>query len=135
MVAVLATLSAIGLTMYGSSVHSTRVTKAIAEIKAIQMDIDNYRDMYNEYPLSLDDVGHGGRLDPWNNPYEFLNYDTVKGKAGMRKDKKLVPLYSDFDLFSTGPDGDWAAPLNVPVSKDDIIRGRDGEFVGIADDF
>ncbi len=134
-VAVIAILSTIGLTMYRSGVHSSRVAKAIAEIKVIQLDIDNYHELYDDYPLSLDDVGHGGRLDPWDNPYEFLNYDTAEKKKGMRKDKNLKPLNSDYDLFSTGPDGKWKESLSSKVSRDDIVRGRDGEFVGIADDF
>ncbi len=134
-VAVIAILAAIGLTMYRSGVQTSRVKKTIAEIKIIQLDIDNYHELYDEYPLSLDDVGHGDRLDAWDNPYEFLNYDTVKGKKGMRKDKKLKPLNSDYDLFSTGPDGDWKPPLNAKASRDDIVRALDGEFVGIADDF
>ena len=134
-IAVLAILVAIGLMMYRSGLQTSRVAKAIAEIKILQLDIDNYKEMYDEFPLILADIGHGGRLDPWNNPYQFQNYDTVKRKKGMRKDKKLKPLNSDYDLFSMGPDGDWKAPLNAKVSRDDIVRAQDGEFVGIADDF
>ena len=70
-IAVFVTLDIAGVVMYRTSVHTTRVTKAIAEIKAIQMEIDNYYEMYDDYPLALEDVGHNGRLDPWNNPYEF----------------------------------------------------------------
>lgn len=132
-IAVLAILSSIGVVMYRTSVHSSRVVKAIAEIRAIQMDIDNYYEMYGDYPLSLEDAGHGGRLDPWGNPYEFLNYDTDPKNKKARKDKSLKPLNSKYDLFSTGPDGEWKQSLSSKTSRDDIIRARDGEFVGIAD--
>ncbi len=132
-IAVVATLSTIGVVMSRTSVHSSRMVKAIAEIKTIQMDIDNYYEMYGDYPLSLEDAGHGGRLDPWNNPYEFLNYDTANKKKGIRKDKNLKPLNSDYDLFSTGPDGKWKESLSSKTSRDDIIRANDGEFVGLAD--
>ena len=132
-IAVLAILSSIGVVMYRTSVHTTRVSKAIAEIRAIQMDIDNYYEMYGDYPLSLEDAGHGGRLDPWGNPYEFLNYDTDPKNKKARKDKNLKPLNSKYDLFSTGPDGEWKQSLGSKTSRDDIIRARDGEFVGIAD--
>ncbi len=132
-IAVVAILSTIGVVMYRTSVHSSRVVKAIAEIKTIQMDLDNYYEMYGEYPLSLDDGGHGERLDPWGNPYEFLNYDTDPKKKKARKDKNLKPLNSQYDLFSTGPDGEWKQSLSSKTSRDDIIRARDGEFVGIAE--
>ena len=134
-IAVLAILATLGGSMYRSGVRYSRVVKAIAEIKTISVDIDNYFDRYNEYPLTLDDIGREGKLDPWNRPYVYLNYDTQKGKNGMRKDKKLKPLNSDYDLFSSGSDRQWKAPLSSKVSRDDIVRANDGEFVGIADNF
>ena len=51
----------------------------------------------------------------------------------MRKDKKLVPLNSDYDLYSMGPDGESKPPLTAKASKDDIVRANDGEFVGLAE--
>ena len=132
-IAVVATLSTIGVVMYRTSVHSSRVVKAIAEIRTIQMDLDNYYEMYGDYPLSLDDGGHGGRLDPWGNVYQFLNFDTDPKKKKARKDKNLKPLNTKYDLFSTGPDGEWKQSLSSKTSRDDIIRANDGEFVGIAE--
>ena len=50
----------------------------------------------------------GGLLDPWGNLYQYLNLSDptikdIKGKA--RKDRNLVPINSDYDLYSTGKDG------------------------------
>ena len=134
-IAVLAILASLGGSMYQSGVRYSRVVKAIAEIRNISADIDNYFDRYNEYPLTLEDIAREGKLDPWDRPYVFLNYDTVKGKNEMRKDKKLKPLNSDYDLFSSGPDRQWESPLSARASRDDIVRANDGEFVGIADNF
>ena len=134
-IAVLAILATLGGSMYRSGVGYSRVVKGIAEIRNISADIDNYFDRYNEYPLNLDDIGREGKLDPWYSPYVYLNYDTVKGKNGMRKDKKLKPLNTDYDLFSSGPDRRWKAPLSAKTSRDDIVRANDGEFVGIAVNF
>ena len=47
----------------------------------------------------------------------------------------LVPLNSDFDLYSMGPDGESEPPLSRPVSRDDIIVANDGDFIGIAKDY
>jgi general secretion pathway protein G len=49
-----------------------------------------------------------------------------------RKSRFLVPINSDFDLFSPGPDGDWVGPLTAQKSQDDIIRANNGDFVGPA---
>jgi general secretion pathway protein G len=52
-----------------------------------------------------------------------------------RKDHNLVPINSSFDLFSMGPDGRSTGPLTAKASRDDIIRGSDGAFVGPAKDY
>ncbi|MEE8148540.1 MAG: hypothetical protein V3T24_13110, partial [Longimicrobiales bacterium] len=54
---------------------------------------------------------------------------------GARKDKFLVPINSDFDLYSLGSDGKSTPPLGAKASKDDIIRANDGSYMGIAEFF
>jgi general secretion pathway protein G len=44
-------------------------------------------------------------------------------------------LNSAFDLYSAGPDGESRAPLTARASRDDIICGRDGGFIGRASEF
>ena len=55
--------------------------------------------------------------------------------GGARKDKFLVPLNTDYDLYSRGQDGESAGPLTASESKDDVIRALDGRYVGLASDF
>jgi general secretion pathway protein G len=57
------------------------------------------------------------------------------GVGGARKDRFLVPINSDFDIYSMGKDKDTVAPLNPPKSHDDIIRASDGGFYGLAKNF
>ncbi len=52
-----------------------------------------------------------------------------------RKDRFLVPINSDYDLYSKGKNGDSVPPLTAPQSRDDIVRAADGSFVGIASEF
>jgi len=52
-----------------------------------------------------------------------------------RKDRFLVPINSDFDLYSRGADGLTQAALSDPVSRDDVIRGEDGAYYGLAEKF
>lgn len=57
------------------------------------------------------------------------------GGSQPRKDRFLVPINSDYDLYSVGPDGESAAPLTAAKSRDDIIRASDGAYVGVAVNF
>lgn len=52
-----------------------------------------------------------------------------------RKDRFLVPINSDYDLYSKGRDGESVAPLTAKKSHDDVIRANDGTFVGLAVNF
>ena len=54
------------------------------------------------------------------------------GIGGARKDRFLVPINSDFDIYSMGRDGQTVAPLTAKKSHDDIIRASDGGFYGLA---
>ncbi len=46
-----------------------------------------------------------------------------------------VPLNTDYDLYSMGPDGNTAAPITAQAGYDDIIRASDGEYIGPASQF
>lgn len=60
---------------------------------------------------------------------------TVNGNGAKRKDRNLVPLNTDYDLYSRGPDGQSVSPLTAAKSKDDIIRANNGGYVGTAEDY
>jgi len=74
----------------------------------------------------LADVGLGNKLDPWGHPYGYLNLGDKKGHGHARKDHSLVPINTDFDLYSMGPDGLTAPPLTAKHSRDDIVRANNG---------
>ena len=57
------------------------------------------------------------------------------GHGHARKDHSLVPINTDFDLYSMGPDGRSSPPLTAKASRDDIVRANDGAFVGVAADY
>jgi len=112
-----------------------RVAQAVLEIGDISTAIRKTVKSTGVVPDSLDAAGFGGRVDPWGHPYEYFNLISSKGNGQARKDKKLAPLNSDFDLYSVGSDGQTAASLVNAKSRDDIVRARDGGFVGLASDF
>jgi general secretion pathway protein G len=75
--------------------------------------------------------------DPWGNAYHYLriNGGDAKGKGKMRKDHSMVPVNSDFDLYSMGPDGQSKPPFTAKASRDDIVRAGDGGYFGKASEY
>lgn len=57
------------------------------------------------------------------------------GIGGARKDRFLVPINSDFDIYSIGKNGATVVALTPPQSQDDVIRASDGGFYGLAKNF
>ncbi len=127
-------LTAIAIPSHRGYQDKAIILKAIGEIRELEGHLDTFRAEFGAYPNSLADVGEAGRLDPWGNPYEYLNI-AQGGKQGARKDKSLVPINSTYDLYSKGGDGDSKKSLVPKVSHDDIVRANDGAFVGLAQDY
>ena len=107
------------------------------ELVEIEVGIDEFFDNNGYYPDSLDEVFSPVPVDPWGNPYQYLKIDggDINGQGQKRKDKNLVPINSDYDLYSSGPDGQSVPPLTANASQDDIVRGRNGDFIGYASDY
>ena len=64
-----------------------------------------------------------------------MNLEEPRNRGNARKDHSLVPINSDFDLYSMGPDGQSSPPLTARQSRDDIVRANNGNFVGVAADY
>jgi general secretion pathway protein G len=133
--AIVGVLSAIAIPLYGGFIEKAKIVRAISEIATISKYIAAYNADNNKYPESLDEVISGAFSDPWGAPYQYLNIQTAKGKGKMRKDKFLVPINTDYDLYSMGPDGKSTTPLTSKAGRDDIIRANDGGYIGLASDF
>lgn len=133
-IAIIGTLAAIAIPNYLSYRERAKVTVAITEIKGIERDIAAFEANNRRLPVSLVEAGRGNPLDPWGNPYVYYPVDSVpKGK--LRKDKSLVPVNSDYDLYSMGADGKSQAPFTAKVSQDDIVRAHNGAFTGLAQNY
>jgi len=130
-IAIIGILAAIGLPAYQDYAEKAKVVQAATDIGGMQAKIQHYFDEERSYPDSLADVGESGRMDPWGKAYTYYNIDK-NGKGGARKDKKLNPINSDFDLFSMGKDKESQTQISHKLSEDDVIRGRDGSFINLA---
>ena len=133
--AIVGVLMGIAVPSYSKYVERARITQAIVDIVALNAQIKAYVLDNRDYPNTLAQIGAGGKLDPWGRPYAYLVFRTPADRGRARKDKNLVPINSDYDLYSVGKDGVTVAPLLAQQSRDDVIRANDGGFVGLASDY
>lgn len=135
-VAVVGVLAAIAFPSYSKYVERMKITTAVNDIIDIGVKIERFKTANNGIlPTTLAELNDVPALDPWDNPYQYLNFDGLKGKGKMRKDKNLVPVNTDYDLYSMGEDGRSVGPFTAKASRDDIVRANDGGFVGLAADY
>lgn len=133
-VLIIGILGAVGTLTFQSFAEKARVKKAVSEILSLQTKIKAYTVYDDLFPDSLDDIEGGNMLDPWGNPYQHTNFDNVP-IGQWRKDRNLVPLNTDYDLWSMGKDGKSKPPITANDSHDDIIRANDGQYVGRASEY
>ncbi|PCI22616.1 MAG: prepilin-type cleavage/methylation domain-containing protein [Piscirickettsiaceae bacterium] len=132
-VAIIGILASLGQAAYYSYVERTSNILVIAEMSTLQDKIDQYVIVHGSLPPDLSVFG--SPMDPWGNPYQYTNFETISGNGLKRKDHSLVPINTDYDLFSMGPDGRSSPPLTARHSRDDIIRANNGAFFGVASSF
>ncbi len=133
-IAILGVAAAIAIPIYTAYKAKLDTAIAVKDIVNIQVAVESYYQAKDVYPNSLTNVNMGLLLDPWGAPYVYLNLDGAPIGA-MRKDQALVPINSDYDLYSMGPDGASTPPLTAANSRDDIVRGNNCSFIGVAADY
>ncbi len=133
-ITVVGLLAAIALPAYHDYRHQVNVRIAVEDIAAMSLVIGIACANQGECPAALP-ASMRGKLDPWRRPYRYLALGGRDSMGPARKDLSLVPINSDFDLYSAGPDGVSWPPLTAAGSLDDIVRANDGKFVGVASDY
>lgn len=120
-------------------VDQAKNDKAVTDLEEIQNRITTFYRANYRYPLSLMELYVSVPVDPWGNPYQYLNIadtpDKGKNKGKVRKYKNEKSINTDYDLYSMGSDGKSQAPLTATPSQDDIIRGLNGRFLGSASEY
>jgi general secretion pathway protein G len=136
-IALIGVLSGFGIPIYMSYRERVKSDNCKVGIKIIETALKGYSTENNGYPDTLADVGLGGMTDPWGNPYQYMKIagQDKKSVGTLRKDRFMVPINTDFDLYSMGPDGKSASALTAKISQDDIIRANDGQYIGRASEY
>ncbi|MBW2039484.1 MAG: prepilin-type N-terminal cleavage/methylation domain-containing protein [Deltaproteobacteria bacterium] len=137
-IAIVAILAGIAIPTYTNYIDKSRNSQAIADIGEMALEIMKFWAEHGDFPNTLAQVGLANRLDPWENPYQYLKIqgvpkNQIKGK--WRKDRFLVPINYDYDLYSMGKDGKSKPPLTAKHSWDDIVRANGGAYIGLASEY
>jgi general secretion pathway protein G len=132
---VVATLAVIAVSAYSSYMEKARVSQAEEDLTSIEARIALYQATNGELPTSLAQVGDGTMLDPWGHPYYYLDFTGLQNLGEVRKDQNLVPINSDYDLYSAGANGATWPEIALPASQDDVIRANNGGYIGLASDY
>lgn len=117
-------------------IDKLRSRDVLSDLQAIQIEVDEFYKANGSYPDSLDEIYASPQFDPWDTAYQYLRINGgPKNVTGKQRKYKSLKINSTYDLYSMGPDQETASPLTASISKDDIIRGRNGSFLGYVIDF
>lgn len=140
-VAVLATLTGLGIAGYSSYRDTAFINTSKQELIEISALIERYKLATDNWPDSLSDIKQQNKKDPWGNNYIYAKIPRLIGvitgqdNSNIRKDANLRPINTFYDLYSKGMDGKTQPNISTDDSKDDVIRARDGDFIGLASDY
>lgn len=138
-VAIVCILAAIAVPGYITYRHKAKVAMVLAEIRLLEREIAFYQTDTGDLPQDLSDIGCDGWRDAWDRPYQYLKIagespnGGIKGKR--RRDRNMNPVNSDYDLYSMGSDGRTQSQFTAKFGRDDIVRARDGAYIGPAENY
>jgi general secretion pathway protein G len=131
LIGVAVVLGSFAVPAFNTYLERSRVARAVSDIGTASLQLHRRRLDTGSLPATLAEAGILLGDDPWGRPYEYLRIAGANS-GQLRKDQDLVPINTDFDLYSRGPDGMSGGPLTVLQSRDDVVRAKDGEYIGVA---
>ena len=135
LIALLSTLIVVGIPLYTAYIEKARITRAEEDISTLQKEIQMYKLSKKILPRRLSDIRDADLMDPYGRPYQYHNFTNADEKEKRRKDRFLVPLNADYDLYSMGRDGKSEPTLAAKESHDDIVRANEGIYIGPVSEF
>ena len=129
-VAILGILGGIGIPAYMTYLEKAKVITAVAEIKMIMTEIEAYKAINDGgLPADLSVVAYQDFLDPWGNPYQYVNLE-VGGGASLGPSFASAKKGTKVNVFEKRQPMGWsAAKANGLYAADGIFRKRFVESV------
>jgi general secretion pathway protein G len=119
--------------VYLHIIDEKKTDYAVDEITRMQRDIDRFSKKNGRYPDTLAEIFTTVPLDPWGTPYRYLKLKGPSpGQGNPRVNNTMARINSDYDLYSDGPDQASLSPVSASESRDDVIRARNGNYIGVA---
>jgi len=131
--ALVSLLMAVAIPGFNGYVERANTSRAIGDIGGISLQLSRWQTSFGVFPDTLAVAGLD-RLDPWGQPYVYLNLADAK-PGEFRRDKNLNPVNTDYDLYSIGKDGETLKAFTAKQARDDIVRANNGGFIGRAEDY
>lgn len=127
---IIAVLSGTAVPPIAGSIDKAKVSRAVSDLRQIAQDLS----ALDTLPATLDLIGRGGMRDPWGRPYTYVVLLPSGGgpPGSPRTDRFSVAINSRFDVYSAGPDGLTTLGLTAVPSRDDVVVGGDGSYIGLA---
>jgi general secretion pathway protein G len=124
-------MSALAVPKWSDLINRARIARAIGDIQAIQTDLLSQ----DSLPPNLAAINRHTMIDPWGQPYVYNKFPPGPPPGSARVDKFGIPVNLQFDLYSQGKDGSTAVGFSAAVAQDDVVRGNDGGYIGLAKTF
>jgi general secretion pathway protein G len=126
--AIIGILATMAIPAYSRIQNIARQVRSVEEIRVIEKSVYAVSiDKGGGIPGNLIGTGQEALRDPWGNLYVYR--PIAGGSDPLARYYLTTQLNSDFDLYSTGPNGATDADIETNNSKDDIVRTGDGGSV------
>jgi prepilin-type N-terminal cleavage/methylation domain-containing protein len=79
--AIIMTIAALAVPNLVSATQLAKTARAVADVTDIEEEIALYQSIYGVLPDDLSHLGLASYVDPWQNPYQYLNHSTMKGNG------------------------------------------------------
>ena len=90
-VAIIATLTGIAVPLYRGMTEGSKLAKAIADITILDAEIGMFEFTNRRLPVDLAEMGRAALKDPWDNPYEYLNFAAARGTRRCARTTLCTP--------------------------------------------
>ena len=130
----IALLTVLAVPAYQNHRELNNIEQAAKDISVINIAVTKYQLKNNRLPNDLSVLRMSNMLDPWGMPYQYITHKAAL-PTQKRKDKNLIPVNNDYDLYSKGKDGSSAPALFEEFSHDDVVRANNGKWIGTAEKY